>query len=226
MFARSDASAVAGVRSAESRRAFRHGVRPGRGRAASTPATMRSQRVAGESEDVDRRRCPCLARAPRAAARARGRGGCGRSRRESTRHAAVSSTVMSSTSRMTKTVRNATGSSSIRRSSMRRTSARIVASTATRPCRQPRRPPAVRAPVACSVAERHDDAVALLAAQPHQRLVDDDARQPGGKLRLAAEVADVPVGVEIGVLQRVLGLGVVPENRARDPEQPAVVAGA
>ena len=41
---------------------------------------------------------------------------------------------------------------------------------------------------------------------------------------IAAKLADVAVGIEIGVLQRVLRLGVVPEDRARDAEQPAVVA--
>src|SRR5262249_38209232 len=44
-------------------------------------------------------------------------------------------------------------------------------------------------------------------------------------LRAAAERGDVPVRGEIGFLHRVLGFGVVPEDRARQPiEQPVVPA--
>ena len=94
------------------------------------------------------------------------------------RHSAVSSTVMSSTSRITNTVRNATGSSSIRRSSsapdLRRAALAVGGdSLVVDPARPspacPRPPPST---------ERHDDAVPLLPAQPHQRVVDDDAREP------------------------------------------------
>ena len=150
--------------------------------------------LAGEAEDFDRGGVQVARERLAQQRRAHGRAGCGRSPAGWTRHAAVSSTVMSSTSRMTNTVRKATGSSSIRRSRMRRTSRaqgrvsrRLGLSSSATSGTSGRVPSGL-------AAERDDDAVALLAPQPHQRLIDDDAREPGGELRLAAEVADAPIG--------------------------------
>src|SRR6185312_9764611 len=60
-------------------------------------------------------------------------------------------------------------------------------------------------------------------AQPRQRLVDDDARQPGADARLAAKSAQLRECLEIGVLKRVLGLGIVAQNAARDAIEAAIV---
>ena len=73
------------------------------------------------------------------------------------------------------------------------------------------------------LAELDDDAVPLLLAQPHQSLIDHNAREPGAQLRAATEVSDVAIRIEVGILQRVFGLGIVPENRPGDAEQPGVV---
>src|SRR5216110_3201481 len=75
-----------------------------------------------------------------------------------------------------------------------------------------------------SVGERHQHAIALLPAYAHQRLVDNDPREPGTELRAAAKLADVAIGIQVCVLKRVLGLGIVPENGPRHPEESAVVA--
>jgi hypothetical protein len=73
-------------------------------------------------------------------------------------------------------------------------------------------------------SKRHHNTLTLVPAQPHQGLVDRDAGQPGRDLRLAAEVPNVPVRLEIRVLHGVFRLGVVLEDRARDAEEPAVVS--
>ena len=150
--------------------------------------------LAGEAEDLRPSPSPCRAPALRAAARAHGRVGCGPSPAGIERHAAVSSTVMSSTSRMTNTVRKATGSSSIRRSRMRRTSARSAAVVGDSDFSSATSITAGSRSVRAIAAERDDDTVALLPPQPHQRLVDHDAGEPGGELRFAAEVVDAAIG--------------------------------
>src|SRR4030095_1430314 len=53
--------------------------------------------------------------------------------------------------------------------------------------------------------------------------VDDDAREPGHHLGLAAKLAAVAIGLEVGLLQGVLGFGRVLEDRAGDAKQAAVV---
>ena len=138
------------------------------------------------------------------------------------RHAAVSSTVMSSTSRMTKTVLKATGNASIRRSRMRRTSARNAALVGDSDFSSATSSTAGSRSVGVA-AERDDHAVALLAPQPHQRLIDHDAGEPGGELRFATEVADPAIRFEVRILHRVLRLGVILEDRSCDTEQLAVV---
>ena len=45
-----------------------------------------------------------------------------------------------------------------------------------------------------AVVEQGDDVVATARAQPPERLVDDDAREPGRQARVAAEFRQVPVG--------------------------------
>ena len=71
--------------------------------------------------------------------------------------------------------------------------------------------------------EGRDDAVTLAAPELHQRPVHDNPGQPGGDLRVAAEVVHVAVGVQIRVLQRVLGVGVVVEDGPSDAKQPSIV---
>ena len=61
------------------------------------------------------------------------------------------------------------------------------------------------------------------AAQPTERLVDDDAHQPGRQARLGPEAAERAPGAQIGFLQRVFGFGVALEDAARRAEQQAVV---
>ena len=92
---------------------------PSAGSRASTFATMRSQRAPANANTSPVARSISRASASRSSARAlkrRVRTVAG----EIDRHSAISSMLMSSTSRMTKTVRNELGSSSIRRSRMRR----------------------------------------------------------------------------------------------------------
>ena len=122
---------------------------------------------------------------------------------------------MSSTSRITKTVRNATGNSSIRRSRCAAPPRATPHSSAIRTSRRRGRATAGRRAVR-SPREWHDHTVALLPPQPSERLVDHDSRQPRGQLRAAAEAVDIPISVQIGILQGILSLGIVSENRTRD----------
>ncbi len=69
----------------------------------------------------------------------------------------------------------------------------------------------------------NDDAVAPLLPQSHQRVIDDDASEPGREARTAAELTDVPVCVEIRILQRILRLCIVPQDGPSHPEQLPVV---
>ena len=138
--------ASAGDAARASRRAGSAPTRP-----ASAPARRRRSDRSARRQSRTRRPwpCPCRAPATRAAAPARGRDVCGRSPRGCRGSRRSPRTVMSSTSRMTNTVRKASGSSSMRRSSIRRTSARSAAFGGDSACRRPRRPPSGRArPVA------------------------------------------------------------------------------
>ena len=192
-------------------------------RRASTAATMRSQRAPAKPKTSPVAISISSASDSRNIARARNSRvrtvACG-----TARQAAVSSTVISSTSRITNTVRNASGSLSILRSSSRRIWARIAADS-----RRFDRLLGLGAQrrltaAAVLIIEQRDDAVALAAAQARQRLVDDDARQPGRQPGVAAELGQMPVRRDVGVLQRVLRIGVVLQDRPRDAEQRAVVA--
>ena len=121
---------------------------------------------AGEPEHVDRRHVD-VPRQRRAQQRARAeQPACGPSRPECRGTSAVSSTVMSSTSRMTNTVRYATGSSSMRRSSMRRISPRIAPSVGDSAVVRLRASAAARAAVAAPArtARRCGRAAAAAAA--------------------------------------------------------------
>ena len=71
--------------------------------------------------------------------------------------------------------------------------------------------------------DRHDLGAARKLPKPHQRLVGDDAREPGRELRLAAEARERVVGLHVGFLQGVLGFRVVAQDRARGAEQHPVV---
>ena len=55
------------------------------------------------------------------------------------------------------------------------------------------------------------------------RLVDDDARQPGCKARVRTECREMPKRAQIGLLHHVLGLSVIPDDRPCDPVEPLIV---
>ena len=61
-------------------------------------------------------------------------------------------------------------------------------------------------------------------AQPPERLVERDPRQPGGERRLAAEALERGEGAHPGRLHHVLRLGVVAQDAAGGAEEPPVVA--
>jgi hypothetical protein len=65
---------------------------------------------------------------------------------------------------------------------------------------------------------------ALALAQKPIRFVDDDAGEPGRQARAAAKTRDVAKRGEIGILDRILGFGVVAQDRPGDPIQHLVVA--
>lgn len=75
----------------------------------------------------------------------------------------------------------------------------------------------------CSTVE-FDLAAALARAQPAEGLADGDAGQPGREARGPGELIEMPVGRQIGLLHRVLGVVVVAQDGARGAEQPLVVA--
>ena len=62
-----------------------------------------------------------------------------------------------------------------------------------------------------------------LAAQPAQRLVHGDPRQPGREAGVAAKLLQMREGADIGFLHDVLGLAVVAQDAAGEPVQPAIV---
>jgi len=68
--------------------------------------------------------------------------------------------------------------------------------------------------LSCFAAQLDDFSPAAALAQAGDGLVRDDADQPRGQLRVAAEGAHPPVREQIGFLHRVLGLGVVPQDAA------------
>lgn len=61
-------------------------------------------------------------------------------------------------------------------------------------------------------------------AQPAERLVDDDPRQPGANARLAPETVEMRKGTNIAVLDDLLGLRFIVEKAARKAVKPLVVA--
>jgi hypothetical protein len=65
-----------------------------------------------------------------------------------------------------------------------------------------------------------------LAAQPAERLVHGDARQPGRQAGLAAKLLEMRKRADIGLLHHVLGLGIVAQHAAGDPVEPAVIRSA
>ena len=60
-------------------------------------------------------------------------------------------------------------------------------------------------------------------AQAAEGLVDDDPGQPGRQSGVAAKLAEMAEGAQVGLLQGVLRLGVIAQNAARHPEQPTIV---
>ena len=73
------------------------------------------------------------------------------------------------------------------------------------------------------IVQRHHGGVPLLLPEPHECPVDDDAGEPGQDLRVAAKLPDVPVRIQIRILQRVFSIRIVAENGPRDAEKPLVV---
>src|ERR1700723_2390348 len=63
----------------------------------------------------------------------------------------------------------------------------------------------------------------LGAAALHERGVDDDAREPGGKLRAALKALQIAVGGKQSILQRVFGVFSIAEHTKGGLEQLAVV---
>src|SRR3569623_283894 len=61
--------------------------------------------------------------------------------------------------------------------------------------------------------------------QAAKRFVHDDARQPGGETRVAAESRQMRKGADVSFLHRIFRFGVVAQNAPRDPVEPAVVLG-
>ena len=61
------------------------------------------------------------------------------------------------------------------------------------------------------------------AAQPAQRLVHGDPRQPGRQAGIAAKTFQMREGADVGLLHHVLGLAVVAQDAAGEPVEPAVV---
>jgi hypothetical protein len=61
------------------------------------------------------------------------------------------------------------------------------------------------------------------AAQPAQRLVHRDPRQPGRQAGIAAKIFQMREGADIGFLHYVLGLAVVAQDAAGKTIEPAVV---
>ena len=62
-----------------------------------------------------------------------------------------------------------------------------------------------------------------LAAQPAQRLVHGDPRQPGREAGIASKALQMREGADIGFLHDVLGLAVVAQDAAGEPVQPAII---
>lgn len=62
------------------------------------------------------------------------------------------------------------------------------------------------------------------AAQPAQRLIDNGAPQPQRQRSGARERVEPLIGVQIRLLQHVLGLGVVADDAARQSVQAAVMS--
>src|SRR5206468_3325355 len=61
------------------------------------------------------------------------------------------------------------------------------------------------------------------AAQSPERLVGDDARQPGREARFALEAVEMGEGADIALLNHLLGLALVIQNAAREAVEPPVV---
>jgi len=59
--------------------------------------------------------------------------------------------------------------------------------------------------------------------QPPQRLVHDNARQPGGQARFATIAGKVSEGGNVCLLHRIFGVAVVAQNAPCDQVKPAIV---
>jgi hypothetical protein len=59
--------------------------------------------------------------------------------------------------------------------------------------------------------------------EPPERLVKDDAAEPGRQAGGFAELIDVREGKDVGFLNRILGIGGVAQDASRHPEESLVI---
>ena len=135
--------------------------------------------------------------------------------------AATSSTLISSTARSMNTVRNASGSKSMR-ASISGAAPSASPASGSDPGRPHRSIPALAVDRFHYGLQRDD--LRIAPAHPTKRFVDDDAHQPGGQFRVGAKRRQRPPRAQIGFLQRIFGFGVALQNAARGSEQQPVVA--
>jgi hypothetical protein len=64
---------------------------------------------------------------------------------------------------------------------------------------------------------------AVAQAEPGQRFVDRNARQPGRKGRATGKLVKVLIRPNVCILHYVFGLGIIAQDRARDTIEPLVV---
>ena len=135
------------------------------------------------------------------------------------RCSAAASVLRPCTSRRMTTSRKASGSSSMQRSSSRRTCPRAASASGSAGGEGDHlRPGGGRRLDLGEIGARADP------AQPSERHVDRDPREPGAEPGVAAKAGEPGEGADIGLLHHVLGLGVVAQDAARHPEQQPVVA--
>ncbi len=61
-------------------------------------------------------------------------------------------------------------------------------------------------------------------AEPAERLIEHDAREPSGQARFALETLNVSEGADITFLHHLLGFGIVPDDAARQAIEALIVA--
>src|SRR5437868_2269511 len=77
-----------------------------------------------------------------------------------------------------------------------------------------------RGPLPSLLDELH---VAPPPSEPRAALVNDDVAEPRSEPRGVLQLVEMSVSANVGVLQHVLCLGIVAQQRAPEPEEPLVV---